>query len=194
MKFKIAMAIGLASSLLVPVANATVITFTDRASFETALTSFSTDDYTDITAGLLTSIDRGDYTIASPSMYGCVNNPTSCGLTPPAGDGIGLFHYLGADTFTFDTAINGFGFDFGQTVNTFTTKPIIDGVTSPELQGFFGIIYDEAKTTFVLNQNRQNLITDNLTYGVTAVPEPSTLAIFSLGLICLASRRFKKQS
>ena len=30
--------------------------------------------------------------------------------------------------------------------------------------------------------------------GVTSVPEPSTLAIFALGLMGLASRRFKKQS
>jgi len=30
--------------------------------------------------------------------------------------------------------------------------------------------------------------------GATAVPEPSTLAIFALGMIGLASRRFKKQS
>jgi hypothetical protein len=30
--------------------------------------------------------------------------------------------------------------------------------------------------------------------GFTAVPEPSTLAIFALGMIGLASRRFKKQS
>jgi hypothetical protein len=30
--------------------------------------------------------------------------------------------------------------------------------------------------------------------GVTSVPEPSTLAIFALGMIGLASRRFKKQS
>jgi hypothetical protein len=29
---------------------------------------------------------------------------------------------------------------------------------------------------------------------VRAVPEPSTIAIFALGMICLASRRFKKQS
>ena len=32
------------------------------------------------------------------------------------------------------------------------------------------------------------------TPAVNAVPEPSTLAIFALGMIGLASRRFKKQS
>ena len=33
---------------------------------------------------------------------------------------------------------------------------------------------------------------DNLTYGSVDVPEPATLAIFALGLMGLASRRFKK--
>jgi hypothetical protein len=35
---------------------------------------------------------------------------------------------------------------------------------------------------------------DRLAFGTTSVPEPSTLAIFALGLIGLASRRFKKHS
>jgi len=34
---------------------------------------------------------------------------------------------------------------------------------------------------------------DNLVYGTVDVPEPSTLAIFALGIIALASRRFKQQ-
>ncbi|WP_259366878.1 PEP-CTERM sorting domain-containing protein [Colwellia sp. BRX8-7] len=34
----------------------------------------------------------------------------------------------------------------------------------------------------------------NVDYNTTEVPEPSTLAIFALGMIGLASRRFKKQS
>jgi hypothetical protein len=35
---------------------------------------------------------------------------------------------------------------------------------------------------------------DDLTVSASSVPEPSTLAIFALGIIGLASRRFKKQS
>jgi len=34
----------------------------------------------------------------------------------------------------------------------------------------------------------------NITFDSVSVPEPSTLAIFALGMIGLASRRFKKQS
>jgi hypothetical protein len=195
MKFKFLKSLFVALSfIVVPVSNASLITYTDRATFESALSSFSIDDYTDITAGYLTWLDRGDYSITSGGMYGCVNNPGTCGPQPPAGDGIGLFHYSGNDTFTFDTAINGFGFDYGQTHSSFSTRPIIDGMIASDLQGFFGVIFDVAKTTVVLNQNAQYLITDNLTFGVTAVPEPSTFAIFALGLMGLASRRFKKQS
>lgn len=46
------------------------------------------------------------------------------------------------------------------------------------------------------NTTTQQLVNDitGLSFGSTAVPEPSTLAIFALGMIGLASRRFKKQS
>jgi hypothetical protein len=180
------------SFIVVSVSNASLITYTDRATFEAALSSFSIDNYTDVNAGYSTFLDRGDYSITSVGMYGCVNNPGTCGPQPPAGDGIGLFHYVGDDTFTFDTAINGFGFDYGQTVSGNSTKPMIDGIMASNLEGFFGVIFDVAKTTVVLNQNKQYLITDNLTFGVTSVPEPFTLAIFSLGILGLASRQYKK--
>lgn len=42
--------------------------------------------------------------------------------------------------------------------------------------------------------SEQGIIMDRLAFGTTSVPEPSTLAIFALGLISLASRRFKKHS
>ncbi len=41
---------------------------------------------------------------------------------------------------------------------------------------------------------RANGSFDNLTISSTSVPEPTTLAIFALGMFGLASRRFKKQS
>lgn len=73
-------AIIVALSMLLPItAQATLVTYTDRATFEAALASFSTDNFTGIPSGGLTSIDRGDYSIASPGMYGCVNTPGACG-------------------------------------------------------------------------------------------------------------------
>ena len=40
--------------------------------------------------------------------------------------------------------------------------------------------------------NDFNVRYDNLVFGTVDVPEPSTLAIFALGMIGLAARRFKK--
>lgn len=56
--------------------------------------------------------------------------------------------------------------------------------------------------TFVYNNGSFSTSTQNFTGFVmikddtqsTDVPEPSTLAIFTLGMIGLVSRRFKKQS
>jgi len=53
-----------------------------------------------------------------------------------------------------------------------------------------------SNTAQSMNVNRGNygLVTRFTTSASTDVPEPSTLAIFALGLMGLASRRFKKQS
>jgi len=51
-----------------------------------------------------------------------------------------------------------------------------------------------AVTFSELQNNSQYLAFDNIAYDTAAVPEPSTLAIFALGILGLASRRFKKQS
>ena len=39
---------------------------------------------------------------------------------------------------------------------------------------------------------REQLLGSSLSYMITEVPEPSTLAIFALGMLSLVSRRFKK--
>ena len=42
-----------------------------------------------------------------------------------------------------------------------------------------------------LNSSQQSSIVN---FNVTEVPEPSTLAVFALGLVGLASRKFKKKA
>jgi len=46
----------------------------------------------------------------------------------------------------------------------------------------------------VLGPDMYNNGLDNVKFSTTSVPEPSTLAIFALGMIGLASRKIKKQS
>ncbi|MCJ8295494.1 MAG: PEP-CTERM sorting domain-containing protein [Colwellia sp.] len=60
-------------------------------------------------------------------------------------------------------------------------------------------IYSAMTWGFDLNMlaqqsEREQLLGDSLSYMITPVPEPSTLAIFALGMMGLASRRFKKKS
>jgi hypothetical protein len=47
---------------------------------------------------------------------------------------------------------------------------------------------------FIANGTSNRAYWDNIEVNRVSVPEPSTLAIFALGMIGLASRRFKKQS
>jgi hypothetical protein len=93
------------------------------------------------------------------------------------------------------------------TMNKLNQKPL-----KPNNNGcpsYFSIIDDTdramdwaqaaAISTALTNAPRYDGLTDvQISYvanwGATEVPEPSTLAIFALGLMGLASRRFKKQS
>jgi hypothetical protein len=47
---------------------------------------------------------------------------------------------------------------------------------------------------FIANGNTNRAMWDNIAVNEAVVPEPSTLAILALGLMGLASRRFKRQS
>jgi len=174
-------------------ASAAVVTYTDRTAFESALTSFSVDDFSGIQPGTHYFADRGDYTITSPKMFGCVNVPASCGPAPAGGDGVSLFHYQGLDTFEFTSATNGFGFDYIQTQGGDYTLPIINGIQATAYAGFFGVISDVAQTTFTLNQTSAFLNTDNVTYGtISAVPLPAGGLLLISAFAALAGLRRRK--
>lgn len=190
----VAAAIAAAAVLSSLPVSAAVVTYTNRAAFENALGSFTVDDFTGVTPGAHSFADRGDYTITSPNMYGCVND-AACGPPPAGVDSISLFHYLGQDIFEFDTAINGFGLTYGQTISGATSRPIIEGLQASALEGFFGIITDVAQTTFTLDQSAQFMNTDNLTYGALApasVPVPASSLLLLSTVAALVGLRRRK--
>ncbi|MFT5298150.1 MAG: hypothetical protein ACI9VT_002592 [Psychroserpens sp.] len=79
------------------------------------------------------------------------------------------------------------------------SQKILDGAFHTESLSSFGPM-----TSFVVNNGCSTASGDTscswvsqynaVSFDVAAVPEPSTLAVFALGLMGFASRRFKKQS
>ena len=80
----------------------------------------------------------------------------------------------------------------GQVVSTytFTANDFWDNI-SPNHYHVSEVGFDELR--FVSNENYKYAFIESIGYNrANSVPEPSTLAIFALGVIGLASRRFKK--
>jgi hypothetical protein len=86
-------------------------------------------------------------------------------------------------------------------------RRVVDGITRDRVDGKYGRAtmmefhgrrgpYWYARTTVSseITQDFRNVRTGVFIHRSVEVPEPSTLAIFALGMIGLASRRFKKQS
>jgi hypothetical protein len=98
---------------------------------------------------------------------------------------------------------------FGPT-GIFPPREQITAFTSSEVRGYGHIVdivdaevakyYDDSPFEDTIKSGAKNKLNTSAYYGAffykipTVVPEPSTLAIFALGMIGLASRRFKKQS
>mgnify|MGYP000594871014 CR=1 FL=1 len=87
-----------------------------------------------------------------------------------------------------NTSIRIEGFLSGVLTNTFTTGNYNVFESSNVALNFVGI--DSIKFSLV---GGSSALIDDLVTSSVQVPEPSTLAIFALGMIGLASRRFKKQ-
>jgi hypothetical protein len=177
--------------LTMPIAGqSAAVTYTDRGLFEAALSSFSVDSFDTVPQGQFFTLDRGDYVMAADNqgLFGCINNQ-ACGDNSAKGfDDAYVWDYVSIDTFTFDSQINGFGFDFDSPGNQASVSPILQGITAPTLSGFFGIIDEAAFTQVSLGQTASFMIFDDLTYGVTlpsAVPVPAAVWLFGTALIGL---------
>ncbi|MCJ8318038.1 MAG: PEP-CTERM sorting domain-containing protein [Colwellia sp.] len=202
-------AMTLSLSSLINIANAGLITFSDRTAFELALGTSQTEDFDSFVADTSfhpSSIDLDDFSIVVTgndvrANYNIIDAPA---LVSSESDVNGSAHMrvftnINKDLlFTFDYPTFGFGVDIASLNDGNRTRILIDGVDAIlaiNPGDFFGVISTEAFTSVTF----QGIINDvygidNVTYSGVQVPEPSTLAIFALGMIGLVSRRFKKQS
>ncbi len=192
MTLSLAATLGFAASA----ANAAVVTYTDRAAFVAALAGETTDTLSTLSQGYSTSLDRGDYTL-SGDAYGCVTG----GCYDNSADGFDypgyLWTYRGGQTFSFDTAVIGFGFDYGQPGPYSGTKLRLGGERAGAEQGFFGVIFDEVQTEIdmrITGGSRPYLLVDNITYAseiYAPVPLPASLPLLAagLGLLGWSARR-----
>jgi len=237
MKFKILsrMFVGLILSVncVINIASAGLVTYTDRASWESALLGHQIleEDFigseSDFGSNSSNNIVN-DFTI---DIIGHDGDSSRQGLT---GDGFFAGEVDNSDVVSSDGAIIQFNYStFAFALNNLQD----DSASSPEFNvheisieilneyfllsdllglttssdnsapdatvPFIGFISTELFSNFRLHHGdsvrdisggNESFWLDGISYVKTPVPESSTLAIFALGLMGLASRRFKKQS
>ncbi|MGB3725778.1 MAG: PEP-CTERM sorting domain-containing protein [Glaciecola sp.] len=185
--------------LLSGIANAGLITLSE---FDATATTY---DFSGLTDGA-TTVGDGFLTVSNGEVIS-INEGS---LIAPA-------YYDGEDSsvirFDFLTLVSAIGLDFyvndqPTTLSIFdSTDSLIESITISNIglptstgfpYGFIGvnaganlISYATVDTPLIGNE----LVVDNIIYqSTTEVPEPSTLAVFTLGLMGLASRKLKKQA
>ncbi|WP_339909942.1 PEP-CTERM sorting domain-containing protein [Symmachiella dynata] len=202
---------GLVSLSFVTSAQAGLITFTDRATWEAQLSAFQTESFTlpdtgtlaanvTHTLGLVTFSypgvsSQGFPQVSSNQFVGDVWSVSSGGGTSETGP----------HTFGLPSAVTAVGADFSSAERSTLTAGGMT-VTVPTDSGvqFFGVISDTPFSSFVLDHNQTAttnndlFIMDNLSFGNTAaVPEPSTFALLGIGGIALVGygvRRRRQQA
>jgi len=203
--------VGILALVLSTSVNAGILTFDDRAVFETFVNNYTVDGLDDIASSYYSSgIDRGDYAFTTP-VYGC-SNSLSCGDNSNQGFSYRYMSTYGDGSFVFDTSINAFGMDFGiydgsNYGSNLETTIYLNGysrtVSAIDKDSFFGIV-DTVNSFDTISYSRDQIIydtvysnsggiVDNITYGVvSAVPVPTAVWLFGSGLIGLARFARKK--
>ncbi len=178
-------------------AHASDTTYTSRASFEAALSSFQIDSLDGITSDPHVLDVRADFSISTPSvMYGCINQ-AGCGDNSGIGfDSAYEWTYNTSPvTFTFNAPASAIGFDYANPTCCGDGSVLtLDGNSSGASSGFFGIISDTPVTSFVMSGSGSYMLIDNITYGQADVPEPASMALFGLGVGGLAMLRRRRKA
>lgn len=207
-------AILMLACLVAGSANAALVSYTDRISFDAAAGVSTIEDFesyasdTSFQAGIL---DVGDFTLSmvgSPSpAYNFIDVPP---LDTAETDVNGTNHMnvftegrsMTNLTFLFDSAITAFGADFRSLNDVIErTQLLVDGeVLSLPIAGasgefsFFGFTSDTAFTSITFQGVANDVYgIDNVTYSATAVSEPSTIAFLLLGATGLMFARKKRR-
>ena len=198
-------ALAFAIALLPCLSSAATVTFTDRATFEAAAGTVTTQDFESQTVGTNlqnVTTDLGDFSLSVVSIFGgSFNLIDQFGLNDPNGSIYASIGLGGGETMTllFDSAITSFGADFGA-LNDFVQRSqfevLGDILLAPILSGeasFFGFTSDTAFTSLTIRglSPSDGFGIDNITYSVAAIPVPATLPLLAggLGLLALWRRR-----
>ena len=209
------MAIGVVAMALVAGgrAQASVVTYTDRALFEAALSPFTVYNFNNVVLPannqlpLDSGYDFGPFSISQPAA-GATAIIRIAGVDGDV-DGSNFVRYAENSSgstpliVTFDAAVQAFGFDYNNTANPGATNTFDVNITilganyvaaAAGAHGFFGAISTDASMTqTVFNlfddppQGSGNIGLDNFTWGTpsaaNAVPLPGALPLFGSGLV-----------
>ena len=200
-------ALAFAIALLPCLSSAATVTFTDRATFEGAAGTVTTQDFESQTVGTnlqYVTTDLGDFSLSVDSVFGGSFNVISDSdfFNAPNSS---IFASIGLGdgetmTLLFDSAITSFGADFGglnDDVQRSQFEVLADILFAPILVGaipsFFGFTSDTAFTSLTIRglSPSDGFGIDNITYSVAAIPLPATLPLLAggLGLLALWRRR-----
>lgn len=198
------LSVASASALAVP----TVYTDADQfASDITGSLSYESFEGYRVTDRTLSNFQGPDYSISSANdrRFGVENNNPWGGNATDGNNVLGFSQRQSTVTYAFDAPINTFAvtiLDFGDGVymgdllfstDAFTTQYSAAVMGADANQQFFGFVSDVAFTEVYFTQpsSQDYYAIDEMQYGVTAVPEPSSLGLLGLGLLALLRLRKK---
>jgi len=191
--------------------SAGLVTYTNRGLFEAALGSYTIDPMNygtvgTIASGAVVGLNFYDFLVqTTPNALKIIAGSDGYGAFDTTGDAQAKFLYLDTDigfqgsatTFTMHSPTLGFGFDYTgvtQAGGTFTAavlgstfnlafNPLPPGGGPSTTPLFWGVISTAPFDQIVLTtSNDSGYGVDQVTFGGTAIPEPSTFALMGLGI------------